>query len=211
MNPDTIKVVSWDVDGTLYSVGRMTWQLICLFMREVARGRRLAAYRELAALRRYRARIDAARSAGGALGGALQETCRQALLNVERPWYGRAIQQAGPRAGITELLAFFAARDIPQVALSDYQAGYKLESLGLKDRFASIYAGECLGFVKPSPKGFERIAADFKVPTASILHIGDRADMDGVGACTAGCQCLILGRDFRSFDALLREFQSLLS
>ena len=211
MNPGAIKVVSWDVDGTLYSVGRMTWQVICLFMREVACGRGLKAYRELAALRRYRARIDAARSAGGALGGALQETCRQAILNVKRRWYGRAIQQTGPRAGVTELLAFFAERNIPQVALSDYQAGYKLESLGLEDRFASIYAGECLGFVKPSPVGFERIATDFGVPVASLLHIGDRADTDGAGSRSAGCQCLILGRDFRSFDALLREFQSLLS
>ena len=210
MNPGAIKVVSWDVDGTLYPLGRMKWRLTCRFIREVACGRGLAACRELAALRRYRARIETARSAGGALGGALQETRRQALLNVEQRWYGRAIRQTGPRAGVTELLAFFAKKNIPQVALSDYQAEYKLESLGLGDRFASLYAGECLGFVKPSPVGFERIAADFGIPTDGLLHIGDRADTDGAGSRAAGCQCLILGRDFRSFDALLREFQALL-
>ena len=208
MNPGAIKVVSWDVDGTLYSLGRMKWQLTCLFMREVGYGRGLAACKELAALRRYRAKIDAARPAGGALGVELQETCRPALLNVEQHWYGRAIRQTGPRAGVTELLTFFSERDIPQVTFSDYQAEYKLESLGLADRFASTYAGECLGFVKPSPVGFERIATDFGIPTDGLLHIGDRADMDGAGASAAGCRCLILGRDFRSFDALLREFQS---
>ncbi len=211
MNPGAIKVVSWDVDGTLYSVGRMKWRLTCLFMRKVACGRGRAAFRELAALRRYRVRIETARLAGGALGGTLQETCRQALLDVEQRWYGRAIRQIGPRAGVTELLAFFAERDIPQVAFSDYQAKYKLESLRLADRFASTYAGECLGFVKPSPVGFERIAADFGIPTDGLLHIGDRADTDGAGARAAGCRCLILGQDFQSFDTLLKEFQSLSS
>ena len=37
----------------------------------------------------------------------------------------------------------------------------------------------------------------------------DGDETDGAGARAAGCQCLILGRDFWSFDALLKEFQSL--
>lgn len=205
----TIKVVSWDVDGTLYSIGRMKWRLMGLLLREVVRGRGGVAQAELAALRRYRTRIEAARLAGGALDEAM-ETHRQALLNTERRWYSPAIRNTGPRAGVTELLAFFAEKSIPQVVLSDYRAGYKLEALRIEDRFVSTYAGECLGFVKPSPKGFERIADDFEISTASLLHIGDRADVDGSGARAAGCPCLILGRDFQSFYVLLREFQSLL-
>ena len=207
--PGAIKVVSWDVDGTLYSLGRMKRRLIGLLVWEVVRGRGLAALAELAALQRYRARIDAARAAGGDLGGVLQGTDRQALVNLERRWYSHAIRQTGPRTGLTKLLEFFAASEIPQVAFSDYQAEYKLESLGLEERFASIYAGEHLGFVKPSPKGFERIAIDFKVPTASLLHIGDRAETDGAGARAAGCQYLILGQDFHSFAALARELRTL--
>jgi FMN phosphatase YigB (HAD superfamily) len=93
--------------------------------------------------------------------------------------------------------------------LSDYEAAYKLDSLGLTDQFASIYVGVRLGFVKPSPFGFHRAAADYEIPTASLLHIGDRIDRDHAAARAAGCQCLILGRDFRTFDALLDRLRSI--
>ena len=76
------------------------------------------------------------------------------FLSVERRWYGPAIQKSGTRAGVTSLLSFLAARNVPQVVISDYEAEYKLESLGLDGRFASIYVGENVGFVKPSPKVF---------------------------------------------------------
>jgi len=204
-----IKLVSWDVDGTLYSIGRMKWHLLGMFLREVVRGRGFAARRELAALRRYRATIDVARSGGGALDETPQkQKARELLLSVERRWYGPAIQKTGTPAGVTNLLSFLAARSVPQVVISDYEAEYKLEALGLDGRFASIYVGESLGFVKPSPRVFQRIAADFEIPTASLLHIGDRADRDEAGAQAAGCQCLILGRDFRSFDSLLEHLRS---
>lgn len=161
-------------------------------------------------LRRYRATIDVARSAGGALDESPKDNSRELLLSVERRWYGPAIRKTGTRAGVTNLLSFLAARNVPQVVISDYDAEYKLESLGLDGRFASVYVGEHLGFVKPNPKVFQRIAADFEIPTASLLHIGDRADRDDAGALAAGCQCLILGRDFRSFGSLLEHLHSVI-
>ena len=136
---DSIKLVSWDIDGTMYSIGRMKWQLLGMLLREIAVGRGLAAGRELAALRRYRSRIDAARSTGGALDEAPQEKhCRETLLDVERHWYGHAIRRTGLRAGVDEMLSFLAARGVPQVVLSDYEAAYKLDALGLAGRFASV-------------------------------------------------------------------------
>ena len=204
-----IKLVSWDIDGTLYSIRRMKWHLLRRFLSEIARGRGPAAGKELAALRRYRARINAARSAGGALAETfLKQNCREALLEIEKRWYGPAIQKTGPRGGVTNVISFLAARDIPQIVLSDYEAAYKLDSLGLAGRFASIYVGERLGFVKPSPMGFQRAAADYEISTASFLHIGDQAGRDDAGARAAGCQCLILGRDFWSFDTLLDRLRS---
>lgn len=209
IKPDRIGLVSWDVDGTLYSVRRLKWRLAGMFLREVASGRGLAARRELAALGRHRARIEAARSAGGALDEALRDgVCRGALFDLEVRWYGRAIKETGARSGVNDLLSFFAARGVPQVVLSDYRVEYKLDALRLKDQFASIYVGESLGYVKPSPEAFERIAADFRIPTASLLHIGDRDDTDGAAARAAGCRCLILGRDFRSFDSLLKQLRT---
>lgn len=206
-----VKLVSWDIDGTLYSIGRMKWHLMRMFLNEVARGRGPGAGKELAALRRYRARINAARSAGGAVAEfLLKQNCREVLLEMEKRWYGPAIQKTGARAGVTNVISFWAARDVPQVVLSDYEAAYKLDSLGLAGRFASIYIGERLGFVKPSPVVFQRVAADFKISTTSLLHIGDRADRDDSAARAAGCQCLILGQDFRNFDTLVDQFRSVI-
>ncbi|MEK6283230.1 MAG: HAD family hydrolase [Acidobacteriota bacterium] len=207
-----IKLVSWDIDGTLYSIRHMKSHLIRMFLRELGRGRGVAARRELAALRRYGARINAARSAGGALAEFfLMQNRREALLDMEKRWYGPAIKKTGPRAGVTNVISFLAAREIPQVVLSDFEAGYKLDALGLAGRFASIYVGERLGFVKPSPTVFQRAAADFGISTASLLHIGDRAERDEAAARAAGCQCLILGRDFRSFDTLLDSLRATLN
>jgi len=189
----------------------MKWHVIGRFLREVARGRGLVARTELSALRRYRDTINVARSTGGALDESPQnQNSRDLLLSVERHWYAPAIQKTGPRAGVTNLLSFLGARNIPQVVISDYEAEYKLESLGLDGRFASIYVGERLGFVKPSPKVFQNVAADFGIPTATLVHIGDRVDRDEAGALAAGCQCLILGRDFRSFGSLLEHLCSVI-
>jgi HAD superfamily hydrolase (TIGR01549 family) len=204
-----IRLVSWDIDGTLYSIRRMKWHLTRMCLSEAARGRAVLAGKELAALRRYRSRINAARSTGGALTEFfLEQNCREALLEMEKRWYGPAIEKTGLRRSVTNVISFLAARDIPQVVFSDYEADYKLESLGLAGRFASIYVGERLGFVKPSPVGFQRLADDYEISTASVLHIGDRVDRDDAGAWAAGCQCLLLGRDFRNFDALLNQLRS---
>jgi len=199
-----IKLVSWDVDGTLYSINRMKWRLMRRFLVEVAGRRGLKARRELAMLMRYRAQVNTARPNGGELAeNFLEQNGREDVLEVEKRWYGLAIQQAGPRAGVNSVMAFLAESGIPQVVISDYEAKYKLDSLGLAGRFSSIYVGERLGFVKPSPVLFQRAAADFRTSTANLLHLGDRADRDDAAARAAGCQCLILGRDFQHFDGLL--------
>ncbi|MGH9967765.1 MAG: HAD family hydrolase [Pyrinomonadaceae bacterium] len=209
MKLDLVRLISWDLDGTLYSISRMKWHLLGLFLREIGAGRGLQAGQALEALRRFRARIDTARSAGGDLGSAWNEyPDREALLDVETRWYGAAIEQIGPRPGVVGLLSFFEERNISQVLFSDYHAEYKLSSLGLEERFTRVYVGEQLGFVKPSPKVLERIAVDFGVPIENLLHIGDRVDRDEAAARAAGCQCWILGRDFPSFPSLLNELRA---
>ena len=191
---NTIKVVSWDVDGTLYSTRQLKWRIVARFIAEVAAGRGASAWRDLVTLRRYRARVEAVRSHGGNPGDA--------PATAERRWYDPAIARAGPRPGVREGLDWFSARRIPQVIVSDHDAAAKLEVLGLAHYFTSRYCGAASGCVKPSPKLFERVMKDFNIEPHELLHIGDRADTDGAGARDAGARCLILGRDFRDFRAL---------
>ncbi len=203
-----IQVVSWDVDGTLYSVQRMRWQLLFLLIKRMTPTRGLRSIRELMALRQFRMVMERARTSDEALPAAVEQDHRKSLLEMEHHWYGRAIQRIGPRPGVVDLLAFLAAQGLTQVILSDYYSDYKLESLGLQDRFQSVYSGESLGFIKPSPRGLQRIADDFDIPPAQLLHIGDRAETDGAAARAAGCPSLILGRDFTDFHFLLSQFSS---
>src|SRR5688500_8138713 len=104
MELDRIKAVSWDVDGTLYSIGQMKWRVMRMFLREVAHGRGFAAKNELDALSHYRATVDALRVAGGTLNQTPeQQQERELLLSVEKRWYGPAIQKTGPRRGLKDL------------------------------------------------------------------------------------------------------------
>ncbi len=208
MDLTSIRVVSWDVDGTLYSVQRMRWQLLFLLLKEMTPPRGLRSIRELKALRQIRMIMDRARTSDEALPAAVEQDHRKSLLEMEHHWYGRAIQRIGPRPGVVDLRAFLAAQGLTQVILSVYYSYYKLESLELQDRFHSVYTGESLGFIKPSPRGLQRIARDLEIPPDHLLHIGDRAETDGAAARAAGCPSLILGRDFRDFHFLLSQFRS---
>ena len=206
MNIDEIRLVTWDVDGTLYSLRRMKWFVLAKYLKETLKGNRVSAHEELAALRGYEEMINPTRTVGGILAESFRDNFDSGLVEeATQRWYVEAIAKAGPRSGVKELLISLRNRGLPQVVFSDYEAESKLKALGLAEYFDSVYAGERLGFVKPHPALLKRIAADFSVRIESVLHIGDRVERDEAAALSAGCRCLILGRDFRSFNSLLEE------
>ena len=201
-NLTAIKVVSWDVDGTLYPIASMKARLATAFLRRSVRGGALTAYRELRVLQDHRTALDARRG-----NGRVGENCDWEEPDVAAHWYRSAIERAGTRAGVEDLLAFFDRSGHTQVVLSDLRAQYKLHALGIRDRFHAVYEGSVLGFLKPSPDGFRRIVDDYGIEPHELLHVGDRVETDGAGARAAGCHSLILGRDFRGFPQLLVQLQ----
>jgi FMN phosphatase YigB (HAD superfamily) len=53
---------------------------------------------------------------------------------------------------------------------------------------------------KPHPRGFEEACARLGLEPSEVLYVGDRAEVDGVGARAAGMRCAIVsggkhGRD----------------
>ncbi len=88
-------------------------------------------------------------------------------------------------------LEFLASR-FPLVALSNGNADVKRVGLGAYFH-ASISARE-FGVAKPDARIFHAGAAAAGVSTAEVLHIGDDAHLDGVGALNAGMQLAWLNR-----------------
>lgn len=200
MASSPIRIVSWDLDGTLYPMRRMVWALWLLAARE---GWRPATWRQLAALARFRRIMGAVRRRGGALGtGDL--IGRAALLAHEERWYGRAIARVGVRRGVAEVLGQFRDAGLRQIVVSDYRVEYKLRALGLEGLFDAVYAGEELGHLKPSGELFRQVLERETAAPAELLHIGDHDDRDGLAARAVGCRALILGRDVRRPGDLVR-------
>jgi len=81
-----------------------------------------------------------------------------------------------------------------------------LRGLRLHDYF-EVTAISCeMGFPKPSPVIFRRTAANFGLPPASILHVGDSLEMDVQGAESAGMPAVRIER-----DPALRKDEDMLS
>lgn len=72
-----------------------------------------------------------------------------------------------------------------------------LSDLKLHDCFDVIVASHDAGMTKPSPKIFQRAAAELELPSEAILHIGDSAVEDCHGARAAGWHARLLDRNGR--------------
>jgi len=196
----TIRVVSWDVDGTLYSNRRAarhaTMSAAMLSIRRI-RLSPLGELRELAGLWR---RVESARADLAYVSRVRAGASRRHEL--ETRWWVPAVATVGPRPGVKELLGYLRTHVGAQVILSDYEADAKLQALGLADYIDRAYVGERIGFFKPSPVPFTRIIEDYEIEPECLLHIGDRVDTDGAGAAAAGCKSLVIRKDFRSFGEL---------
>ena len=74
--------------------------------------------------------------------------------------------------------------------------------------FQSLSTGfipDAFGVGKPDPRIFHEAAARAGVPAEAVLHIGDDAHLDGVGALGAGMQCVWINRDGHDWPSELSQ------
>ena len=81
----------------------------------------------------------------------------------------------------------------PVVALSNGNAD--VHRVGLGRYFRASVSARDAGAAKPDARIFERGAQAAGVPAQQVLHIGDDAHLDGVGALQAGMQVAWLNRE----------------
>ena len=182
-----VRVVSWDVDGTLYDMEVFRRRLLWQFLRGLLALRWRSTLRALTTLRTYLRVMQAARV------GPLEPTLwnSPAYLELVSAWFVPCVAAAGLRPGLLAVLDAVAASGRQQIVLSDLPSTKKLEVLGLSGRFSSIFAGQEIGQLKPSPELFRHVLDATGVEPHELLHVGDRADTDG-GAAALGIHVVLV-------------------
>jgi len=99
------------------------------------------------------------------------------------------------RKGLVEFLQ--SARDCGIVlgAYSDYPCGKKLECLGVRDYFSSVLSAwdPDIQSLKPNIRGFQAVCDSLGIAPTEALYIGDRLDVDSVGAQNSGLSAILIG------------------
>ncbi|WP_332775678.1 HAD family hydrolase [Polaromonas sp.] len=88
-------------------------------------------------------------------------------------------------------LEFLSAR-FPIVALSNGNAD--IERIGIDQYFQASISAQAFGVGKPDPRIFHAGAGAVDVPPAQVLHVGDDAALDILGALNCGMQTVWVNR-----------------
>ncbi|MCI0445215.1 HAD family hydrolase [bacterium] len=185
-----IKLVSWDVDGTLFSYKRLAFKLLRNGLRNIFVAGWSSTVKNLREVFEFHRTVEFQR---------LNTECEvnpahlirfKAAQEREKETLRIALNGLPPRSNVIGLIQKFAQNGIVQVALSDFECEYKLEALGLRKHFEKAYSCEEIGFWKPSPIPLSKVQDDFGVLPEQHLHIGDRSSTDGLACERNGCQFL---------------------
>ena len=217
-----IRAVLLDVDGTLYYQDRLRFLMaleLCTLPAVQMSCR--AAYETWCALSTFRRVREELRNLGEA------EVC------LARWQYVAAAQRAGwnttaieslvaewlykrplkylrlcRRRGLTAFFIFLKHRGMHVGVFSDYPVMDKLRGLGCAERMSVTLCATDpeINAFKPSPKGFLRACTLWGLRPEEVLYIGDRPEVDAVGATNAGMPCAILEHQaYRRIDNAVRN------
>ena len=147
-----------------------------------AEQRRAADHREIAAFERMAlcyARL-------GLAPGSVSSALTQRLLDAHMACLAGA---AEPLPGLLTLLDWLRGRSrLGVVSNFDYTPTVHriLEALGLRERFDTVVVSDTVGWRKPEPAIFQAAFDELGVRGADCLFVGDRADIDVLGAKGVG-------------------------
>ncbi|WP_407288022.1 HAD family hydrolase [Streptomyces sp. BP-8] len=202
-----IRAVLWDIDDTLFDY---TGSDRAGALRHLRAEGLLAAYGgEEAALARWRAAMETefARFLAGEVGfldhrrGRARTFLGTELSDDEADaWFARYVAHYEESwvlfpdsAPALEALAPL----VRQAVLSNSSTANqerKLAALGIRSRFEAVLCADELGHAKPAPEAFTGACEALGLPAEEVLYIGDRLDIDALGARDAGLAAVWLDR-----------------
>lgn len=98
---------------------------------------------------------------------------------------------------VPDALAAIARAGVATAVLTNgtvQQQTAKLARVGLLDKVGPVFTPENIGAAKPSAAAFLEACARLGLPPATVLHVGDRYDLDVVAARAAGLPAVHLDR-----------------
>lgn len=218
----SIRLVVFDVDGTLYDQGRLRLRMSRDLLLDAALRRSVEAIKLLRVYRRLRETMadeEVADFERALIAETARVTGRSAdrLRAVVDTWIEKTPLRylASCRyPGVAELFAGLRRNGKRIGVLSDYPAAAKLAALGLKADYVVCAGDPSVGLLKPNPKGLAVLIQAAGVDAQATVLIGDRTERDGAAARRLGVWPLIRSRrplehwqTFARFDdAIFRSF-----
>ena len=192
-----IRLVVFDVDGTLYRQGGLRLTMLRLLAADAVRSRSLRTMRLLAAYRREREVLADALTTDfeAKLVAGVAKHTGTAAAEVEvlvADWIEtRPLSHLKPHIVPGTAALFDAVRRSGRTLgiLSDYPATAKLAALGLAADH--VVSAADAGIMKPSPAGLIAVIARAGATPATTVLVGDRVERDGAAARAAGVSALI--------------------
>ena len=203
LDPSRIRAVSLDLDDTLWPVAPTiagAEAALREWLTEHAPAT-AALHAHPAAVQALRAQVEHERpDLRHDLGGLRRETLRRAFLAAgddpalaepafEVFYLARQRVQLYDDAHVA--LEFLSAR-FAVVAVSNGNAD--VHRTGVGRHFRAAIAAGAVGVAKPDARIFHAAAQVLDVPPAAVLHVGDDATLDALGAVRAGMQAVWLNR-----------------
>lgn len=211
---DKIKLVVFDVDGTLYNQEMLRRKMLFRLLRHYVF--RPWKFKEIFILYHFRKERELhAGTIGGGIETLQYEWCASATRTF--PSIVRAVTdkwlQVEPLAllkqcrfkGVEVLFKALHQYNIKLAVYSDFPASQKLKALDLMVDLVACSTQPEIDALKPAPNGLEYLMQNFGVNANECLFIGDREDLDAVCASNAGVHMLLIQKSDPSF------FQNLLT
>jgi putative hydrolase of the HAD superfamily len=215
-----IRLVAFDVDGTLYRQRPLRLRMGRDMVLHAVAKRDLSAIGVINAYRRIRERLgdeevvdfDRVLIAETAKATSMSPASVQTIVSEWIETRPLRYLRSCLYSGVPQLFAGLQRAGRTIGIFSDYPATAKLAAMGLAAHH--VVAACDIGLLKPHAKGLESLMAAANATARNTLFIGDRADRDGVAGQRAGVRTLIRSskpiqafQTFRTFhDPLFDSF-----
>lgn len=212
MDWNTVDLVVFDLDGTLYDQRPVRRRMAGEIAREVLATGSLRVPRSIATYRRLRE--AAADQPGVAIEpyGTTAQRCGISAGEVRQliaEWIERRPLphlRRYRRSGVSAVFDGLRASRRVIAVLSDYPTDEKLKALDLRADLAVSALDHDVARLKPDPAGLEKILRVTNTAPARALVIGDRDDRDGEVARRIGVRSLILTARGRRREGTFRSY-----